>query len=276
MAVNQNIYPYSAQVKSLPVYLAGIGGSEYQYHVRRPEGYQWHQILYSAKGRGCLKYGGVSVNLTEGYYFFLPAFCPHEYYPVRGDWDVRWTAFDGSACTEILGSLDMTKPFAVKLTDSGSLQKLYAEMFNVLRSDIIYGNFTCSGLIYQYIIELHKLASDKTPAGGGRSSILMPVLDYIESNFRNGFSLTLLAERAGITPQHLCRIFRKTMNMRPSEYLTRRRLTEAKKLLTETDMPVSRICVSSGFADPGYFSAVFRQYEGLSPSEYRKNYRPVR
>ena len=45
MAVNQSIYPTFAQVKELPFYLTGIGGSEYQGQISRPEGYLWHQIL---------------------------------------------------------------------------------------------------------------------------------------------------------------------------------------------------------------------------------------
>ena len=55
------------------------------------------------------------------------------------------------------------------------------------------------------------------------------------------------------------------------EYLTRRRLQEAKRLLTETDIPVAEIGMQTGFSDPGYFSTVFRKYEGVSPIEYRKS-----
>lgn len=108
MAVNQNIYPPGAQVNKLPVYLIGIGGSEYQGHISRPEGYCWHQILYSAKGKGELKLEDSIYSLTENCYFFLPADIPHEYYPVDGSWDVRWVAFDGFACNDIFRELGLT------------------------------------------------------------------------------------------------------------------------------------------------------------------------
>ncbi|MDE5859765.1 MAG: AraC family transcriptional regulator [Oscillospiraceae bacterium] len=256
----------------MPVYLTGIGGSEYQYYVKRPEGYHWSQILYSAKGIGCLKYDSQTLNLTEGYYFFLPAGYPHEYFPVSDSWDVRWIAFDGYACGHILSELNMTRPIVRKADDRGTLQRLYSKMFVAQKNDKVYGDYSCSGFVYQYIMEFYRIAHDKNMSGGNdRSNILMPVLNYIDDNFRSDFPLTVLAEKAGVSSQHLCRIFKETMNVRPMEYLTRRRLQEAKRLLTETDISVADIGFQTGFSDAGYFSTVFRKYEGVSPVEYRKS-----
>lgn len=272
MVINQNIYPYGAQVKNLPIYLTGIGGSEFQYHIKRSEGYYWHQILYSANGTGCLKYNNVSINMSEGYYFFLPAGFPHEYYPTNGNWNVQWLAFDGYACVQILNELKMTKPIAVQFTDSSSLKKTFNKMFTAQKYDKVYADYICSGLIYQYVIEFHRMAYDKNLSGGNdKSNILTPVINYIDENFQEDFPITVLAEKAGVSPQHLCRIFKQTMHMRPNEYVIRRRLKEAKCLLSETDMPISDIGTRTGFSDAGYFSTVFKRYEGISPVEYRKS-----
>ncbi len=81
----------------------------------------------------------------------------------------------------------------------------------------------------------------------------------------------MLAELAGVTPQHLCRVFKDSMNMRPNEYLTQRRLQEAKRLLQRNELSVSEIAARSGFSDAGYFSTVFRKHEGVSPIEYKKH-----
>ena len=272
MAVNQNIYPHSAQVRELPLYLVGIGGSEYQGHINRPEGYCWAQILFSAKGRGELKWGNTAVTLSRGYYFFLPAYCPHEYYPVDGCWDVRWVVFDGYACEKLLQELSLTKPLTISLNNSASLQNLFNKMYIAQKSDKIYGNYTCSGLIYQYILEFHRLT--KTSSGGSdRSNLLMPVLNYIDDNYKNDFPMTKLAEIAGISPQHLCRLFKETMNMRPNEYVLTHRLNEAKRLLKHSDISIAEISRSVGFSDAGYFSTIFRRQEGISPMEYRRKNR---
>ncbi len=269
MAVNQNIYPPSAQVKNLPVYLVGIGGSEYQGHIVRPEGYCWHQILFSAKGKGELKIDGKIYSLSENCYFFLPADIPHEYYPVDGSWDVRWVTFDGFACKDILSELGLTDSVIFKTENSEPLQKIYNKMFVTQKSDKIYGNYTCSGLIYQYILEFHN-QSEAFFGGKDRSGLLMPVINFIDDNFAEDFPMTRLAEIAGITPQHLCRVFKETMNMKPVEYLMLKRINEAKSLLKHSDLSVAEICRRSGFSDSGYFSTVFRRYEGMPPNMYRK------
>lgn len=275
MAVNQNIYPPFAQVKNMPVYLVGIGGSEYQGHIYRPEGYCWHQILFSAEGRGELKVCGMNYSIEKNCYFFLPADIPHEYYPVSESWDVRWVSFYGFACESIFKEMGLNEPSVFKADTSEELRHIYNKIFITQKSDKIYGNYTCSGLIYQYIIEFCN-QSKSFHGGNDRSNLLMPVINYIDDNFRNDFPVAGLAEIAGITPQHLCRVFKETMNMKPVEYLISKRLNEAKRLLKHTDIPISEICLKSGFSNAGYFSTVFRRSEGISPNLYRKKNRMMR
>ncbi|MBQ8787528.1 MAG: helix-turn-helix transcriptional regulator [Oscillospiraceae bacterium] len=269
--INQNAYPFIEQVKNLPVYLTGIGGTEYQGAVNRAEGYCWHQILFCANGNGVLRYDDITIEITENSFIFLPAFYPHEYIPDDVKWNMRWVVFDGYACEQIFNEFDMSKPIVVKTANSSAMQKLYDKMFVALKTDKVYGNYTCAGLIYQYILEFHRLASDNTAKNkADKSDILMPALNYIEENFRNDFPITVLADVSGVSQQYLCRIFNKTMNIRPNEYITCRKLQEAKHLLAETTLSVREICIQSGFSDASYFSTVFKSYENITPAEYRK------
>ncbi|MBQ9119830.1 MAG: helix-turn-helix transcriptional regulator [Lachnospiraceae bacterium] len=270
MKINQNIYPYNIDVKKLPFYLTGIGGSEFQYHITRMDGYHWHQILFSAHGTGILKFDNITMTVAEGNYFFLPAGYPHEYYTEAPPWDVRWIAFDGYACAHVLGQFHMTKPIIIKPQDSTALQNMYNKMFTSQKSDRIYCDHSCSGLVYDYLLEFYRIMDHKTNKGrSDRNRILLPVLDYIDEHFRSDFPLTVLAEQAGISSQHLCRVFKETMNMRPNEYLTQRRLQEAKRLLQQNELPISEIAIQSGFPNAGYFSTVFKRSEGLTPQEYK-------
>lgn len=271
MAINQCIYPYDPRVQSMPVYLTGIGGTEWQGAVTRPEGYFWHQILCTSGGRGCVKFGKTTINVSEGWYFILPAHCPHEYYPLEDRWEVRWLTFDGFACEQMMSDLGFGKALAAKLGECDTLHSLFNRMFTALKTDKVYGSCTCAGLMYEYLMELYRRYSDRSQTGGAdHSSLLMPALNYIDDHFAEDFPMTELSAAAGVTPQHLCRIFRETMNMRPTEYLARRRLQTAKELLRGTEKPISDIAGCSGFSDPGYFSTVFRKYEGMTPADYRK------
>lgn len=269
--INQCAYPFIEQVKNLPVYLTGIGGTEYQGAVRRNDGYCWHQILFCADGSGTFEFDDAKINISGNSFIFIPAFYPHGYTPDNDRWDMRWVVFDGYACSEILEQLNMCRPMVVQTDNTAEMQKLYDKMFVALKTDKVYGNYTCAGIVYQYLLEFHRIASDNTmKSRTDKSDILMPVLNYIEDNFRSDFSVSVLADIAGVSQQYLCRIFNRTMNIRPNEYITCRRLQEAKHLLAETDLPVAKICIMSGFSDPGYFSTVFRRYEKIPPAEYRR------
>ena len=70
VVLDQNEYPYIEQVKHLPVYLTGIGGTEWQGHIIREEGYYWHQILLCSGGSGVLKYDNTSVRISDNCLFF--------------------------------------------------------------------------------------------------------------------------------------------------------------------------------------------------------------
>lgn len=71
-ALEQSVYPYNTNFKELPFYLAGIGGSEYQGHITRPEGFMWHQIFFCGGGSGTLKYDDKSIIISQGDYFLFP------------------------------------------------------------------------------------------------------------------------------------------------------------------------------------------------------------
>ncbi len=271
MKLEKSIYPYNPEARTLPFFLSGIGGSEYQGRVNRPDGYNWHQILFCAGGCGFLLYSEKEVKIDAGDLFFLPKDIPHTYYPCGGSWDVRWTAFEGSICDEILVRFGMTAPIVIKSTDTVSMEKIFDKMVIAQENDILYCDYTCSGLIYDYLIEFHRLMDSSADSAKSRQmSALLPVLRFMHDNFRSDISMTGLSEIMGVTPQHFCRVFGKAMNISPNKFLTQIRLDEAKRLLTEKDASVSEAAAGSGFRDSVYFSTVFRKYEGMSPSAYKK------
>lgn len=59
--------------------------------------------------------------------------------------------------------------------------------------------------------------------------------------------------------------------MRHAEYLARRRIAQSKQLLLDTDKSSSDIAEEVGYHGVIYFGMVFRKYEGIAPSEFRKS-----
>ena len=271
MKLEKSIYPYNPEARTLPFFLFGIGGSEYQGRVDRPDGYKWDQILFCASGSGTLEYDGKETKIGAGDYFFLPKDKSHAYYPDGELWDVRWTAFEGNVCDEILIRFGMTEPIVIMPAGETTMERIFDKMVISQENDILYCDYICSGLVYDYLIEFHRLMdTDADSARSRQLSMLLPVLRFMHDNFSSDISMTQLSEIIGVTPQHFCRVFRKTMNVRPNEFLTQIRIDESKRLLAERDVSVSDAAAKTGFRNTGYFSTVFRKHEGVSPVEYKK------
>jgi AraC-like DNA-binding protein len=76
-------------------------------------------------------------------------------------------------------------------------------------------------------------------------------------------------EQTGFSYAHVCRMFKKRYGVPPLKYLHLLCISRAKLMLRDTNLPVTLIAKRLGFADPEYFSQVFRRNIGQSPSSYR-------
>ncbi|MGH9821799.1 MAG: helix-turn-helix domain-containing protein [Blastocatellia bacterium] len=93
--------------------------------------------------------------------------------------------------------------------------------------------------------------------------------DYVEALFDSPLTLNDIARAACLSPSHLLRTFRQAFGCTPHQYLTRIRIQRARRLLTETELSITSVCLSVGFESLGSFSALFRRSVGLSPEKYR-------
>lgn len=275
MKLERNIYPYISNPDELPIFLRGIGGSSYQAGIDRPEGYHWHQILYCAEGRGILETDGKTTTIEAGTYFYLPKLFPHSYHAETGIWDVRWVAFDGPACESMLKTFSMEKPCTVNDKENTSGEEVFDKMIASLDNDVLYCNYVCSGLIYNYIIHFHRLLDAEYGSRRSRRlSLLMPAFDYINKYYAKDISVPELSDLVGITPQHFCRILKEIYNCSPVDYITGVRLNEAKRLLLDRRFSIKEIAEITGFGSSNYFSTVFKKHEGCTASEYLKSHAP--
>jgi len=110
----------------------------------------------------------------------------------------------------------------------------------------------------------------ESPTRAGNAT-MREIVDYIEENFADErLSLQFLADRYRLNPAYLSRAFKQETGENWVEYLTRLRLDRAMSLIQTTDMRNYEIAQAIGFADPKYFSACFKNREGITINEFRK------
>lgn len=264
--MHSSIYPVLGAQTKLPFYVSGAGISDPEYHVVRDSGLVSYQILYTRSGAGMLRIGGKNLPQTPGSVFLISPGIPHEYYPQEGMWETAWVVFRGAYLRELMCGLGFGDWNERSGADTAGLERMFSRILPAA-ADPLNGGERSSLLIYEYILEARAvlLGGAKRPGGQADSAV-----EFMEQHFSEDITLEQLAELTGVSLQHFCRIFRAQTGMRPMEYLARRRVSEAKRLLGSTGKSVAEIAEMTGYRDPTYFGAVFRRYEGTTPTEYRR------
>ncbi len=268
--MNHSIYPMGGAERELPFFVYGIGFNDWQFDVEREDGYPTHQIIYCTRGKGRVIIDGRETVILPGMCFFLPARYPHSYYTIGDLWETHWIAFDGYETDTVLKKLgfDTAKVFVLNSIDG--MEEIFRKIYLTMKTDRIFGDFAASGMLYSFILEFHRAAFGKSAEQEEKGSPLVMAMNYIDEHYREDIELEELCRVAGVTPQHLCRIFKKQLNMRPVEYISKKRIQSAKNLLLTTDKSIGEIAEEVGYRDISYFGVMFRRCENMTPGEYRR------
>ncbi len=102
----------------------------------------------------------------------------------------------------------------------------------------------------------------------GRMSVIMA---YIQENLFGSLSVPEAARRAGLSPNALCRYFKRQTRRTFTDVVNELRVGEACRLLEETTLSVTDVAFASGFCNLAHFYAEFRRRNGISPGRFRAN-----
>lgn len=97
-------------------------------------------------------------------------------------------------------------------------------------------------------------------------------LTYIQDNYKDKIYIRDLAQLLNMNEQYFCRFFKKTIGRSPMDYVNEYRIKHAVRLLEETNMPVTEICLECGFNNFGNFIREFRKIKNITPLQYRRQY----
>ena len=263
-------YPVLSDEVNLPMYILGISARDTEVHFIREEGYPNHQIIYCVRGSGVLRVGGEEYSINAGDGFYLPPKVPHEYFPTEEIWETHWITYEGREIENMMNYIKLDRAKVFRIHDLSSLDAIFKKMLHLMRTNYYYGGQQCSVHLYQFFVEFNRVVNMQNGSqDSAKLNQLKPVIDYINTNYRKDITLTELSELIGLSPQYLCRLFKECLNLRPFEYLARKRIQQAKLLLLEDKRNINEIASEVGYNDCSYFCAVFKRHEMLSPAEFR-------
>ncbi|MEM7023455.1 MAG: Ada metal-binding domain-containing protein [Pseudomonadota bacterium] len=110
-----------------------------------------------------------------------------------------------------------------------------------------------------------------SPAWNGTASTVARGMRLIDSGFLDQNSVQELAEKLGIGPRHLLRLFTRHAGATPHELASTRRVQVAKRLIDETSMPLAEIAFTAGFGSVRRFNHAFKATYRRTPSSLRRS-----
>ncbi len=121
------------------------------------------------------------------------------------------------------------------------------------------------------LVDVSRLAADVVGDLRENSEpLLAEVFDVIEKRYPEPLSLRDVAAAVNISAGHLTSTVRRRTGRTVQEWITERRMVQARRLLAATDLPIGDIARDVGFADPGYFTRTFTKAHGTTPTQWRQ------
>ena len=151
------------------------------------------------------------------------------------------------------------------------------EIFRNIEKEYLHADRFSGGLIEGYMQQLlatvhrYKNRYENTRQ---QNKYVEETLEFLENNFTTEISLTAIAGRFGVSPEHLSRLFKKETGLNFNEYLSLLRLKKAEYILKSSDASVAEVAFSCGFNDSNYFCEKFKGVYGLPPLKFRKSFKP--
>lgn len=107
--------------------------------------------------------------------------------------------------------------------------------------------------------------------GGIAPASLRRCIEFIEAHLAGEIRLDALAREANLSSSHFIRSFRRSTGKTPHQFLLERRVSRAKRLMSQKYISLTEVALASGFADQHHLARVFRRVTGVAPSHFRRS-----
>lgn len=267
------IYTPSRAAKEMFLYPLQCGHFIYEpgYFLRRTS-YDSFLLMFVQKGRLTLELSGQTIQACADHFILLDCYRPHAYFSETG-WQCLWCHFDGPAADKLYAGIVSRLGNVFSMPDPHLAQNRLRAVYQIFSSGVPVRE----PLLHKYLTDILTacLLQPAPPTGCGPACMSEEIMAYITEHFTEDISVETLAARAGLSPYHFIRTFKKETGFTPHEYLVGARISAAKYLLKNTRLSVKDICFRTGFSCESVFCSAFKRSMGVTPMQYRTETRSL-
>lgn len=253
----------------------------------QPHAHSFYTLMVFERGRGEHRLGGRSVSVAVGDVFLIAPgelydlsklLQPHGFFAV---FELDALGFSGEVLTQMpdeLLLLSFVRPQGLEVghirLDQAQLEiwlGRLATIENELNLMALGFAEAARALLTLLLIEAARLTSKQLERVSIPSRpLLRRAFRFIEDHFREAISLIEVARAVERSSAYLTDVMRRETGRTVLEWIIERRLTEARRLLLETEDRVEDIAQVLGYSDTTYFARQFRQRNGITPQAWRR------
>jgi AraC-like DNA-binding protein len=231
---------------------------------------QEFQIVYITKGKWIFRVEEITREVQSGDIMLILPGIKHAYKPdYETGWHEHWAGFTGGHFRQLMEKGILSKE---RLFFHTGLNDILITAFNNIIEEIseqkpLFQMKACAGI---FSILAEALSSERRKDQPNHYQKLTNwAKSLMEKNVLGTIDVPSIACQIGISTSRLNDVFKKYTGMTPYQYFIQIKINKAESLLEAKDMSVQYAAAKLGFEDPYYFSRLFKNKTGISPSKWR-------
>ncbi|XEC96029.1 AraC family transcriptional regulator [Paenibacillus tarimensis] len=243
-----------------------------EHNVNRETGVRDFSLHFVVGGKGYLELNGNVYTLKQGDVFLHTPFQRMRYYTSEDDrWDIYWMQFNGSALENFMLERGFHESSLWYMKENGPLEQAWLELLDEIEAKNFLRLAKISALTYAVIVEFMCNAIPfSNKRGTDNFDRIIGLLPMMQENAHLPFILEDWADKAKLTPNYFCSLFKKVTKMTPLTYITKCRIQKSKQmLLKDPSIQIKEVAISTGYPSVSYFNKIFKEMEGTTPGEFR-------
>ena len=222
-----------------------------------------NELIFKLSGHSTVHFGSKTLNIVPNTVWFLPKGCTSQYLVER---------LEHGECIDVFFNSNVAvsdEAFSFNPIAAEKLSALFRKLFSVwvAKNDGYY--FESISLLYKIFAQLQK----QTYLPDNQYAVIKPALAYIEKHFpHKKITSEILSAQCGVSYTYFKSIFLKKFGMTPTKYMIWLKMNYACDLLRTELYSITRTAELCGYSDVYYFSRQFKEYMGISPTQFVKKY----
>lgn len=247
----------------------------YSFGPAKRNHYLFHYVI---SGKGTLvsqdEQGNSVTHALHGGQGFM--IFPHQVNTYMADeedpWVYTWIEFDGVRVGDLLELIGLTPATPVHDPSTESLRALLEQEMLFLSTRLEVPVLQLIGHLYLFMDALVRSAPTTSAAAPFKPNDphVQAALEFIDHNYGEDISVADVARSTGLNPSYFGKLFKEATGKTPQQYLIAYRMSKATDLLKFTSMSIAEVGVAVGYPNQLHFSRAFKNVNGHSPREWRK------